>query len=105
MFLPDDLLDGVRRVLAQHVPPNVAVFVFGSRAHGRNLKPFSDLDLCLRSGAPLPPDLVSRLLTAFIDSDLPIRVDVADWDSLSPDFQGLIAPDLRAVWPRETAEA
>lgn len=72
----------VRAILARHIPEGIAVWAFGSRATGKP-KPFSDLDLALESDAPLPPGLIGDLAQAFEDSDLPWKVDVAEWSELS----------------------
>jgi nucleotidyltransferase substrate binding protein (TIGR01987 family) len=84
----------VTAILRKRMPAGVHAFVFGSRAHGRGLKPFSDLDLCLRGDAPVAQSIVESLIMDFAESDLPIRVDVADWFALSQEFQGIIAKDL-----------
>jgi hypothetical protein len=62
--------------------------------HGRNLKPFSDLDLCLRGKAEVPSVVLERLDAEFRDSDLVIKVDVIDWHRAAPDFRDAIAKDL-----------
>jgi predicted nucleotidyltransferase len=59
--------------------PGRAVWAFGSRVHGRRLKPFSDLDLAVDGGGPLSLDEPAELKAAFSDSSLPFRVDVLDW--------------------------
>lgn len=69
----------VQRILAGHLPPGVKVMAYGSRVTGRNLKPFSYLDLCLSAGASALPDgLIAQLRQAFEDADLPFRVDLVD---------------------------
>lgn len=72
MFLEPRNRALVRDILGRHVPVGVSVFVFGSRAHRRGVKPFSDLDICLKGVAPLPDTLIANLRQAFEDSDLPI---------------------------------
>jgi predicted nucleotidyltransferase len=70
-----DLVDAI---LAEHLPSR-HVRVFGSRAHGRGLKRWSDLDLVVMGAEPLAPAAAAALAAAFDDSDLPFRVDVLDW--------------------------
>ena len=84
----------VGRILGSHLEPQVKVYAFGSRVHGRNLKPFSDLDLCLRADAPLPATILSKLNAAFEDSTLPFKVDIVDWETISPEFRAAIEADL-----------
>ena len=94
MHLDDASLAKVRAILRQHLPAAIEVFVFGSRAHGRNLKPFSDLDLCLRGKHPVPTAWLDDLDAGFRESDLPIKVDVIDWYRTTPAFRDRIAGDL-----------
>lgn len=94
MYLANDQLVRVSRILARHVPRDVQVLFFGSRVHGRSLKPRSDLDICLKGPAPLPARVLAELKDAFAESDLPIRVDVVDWWQLSEEFKKAITADL-----------
>lgn len=82
----------VRAILVRHIPDGIAVWAFGSRATGK-AKPFSDLDLALESAAPLPQGLIGDLVQAFEESDLPWKVDVADWSDLSPAIRDHIGDD------------
>jgi len=82
----------VRAILAHHLPGDVAVWVFGSRATGK-AKPFSDLDLALAAPQPLPAGLLRDLAEAFDDSDLPWKVDLLDWADANEDFRRLIERD------------
>jgi predicted nucleotidyltransferase len=94
MHLGKDDLAEIKRILARNLPPGAQVFAFGSRVHGRNLKPYSDLDLCLRWNAQIPPDVMTKLGTEFEDSRLPFKVDVIDWAAISPEFKDAISADL-----------
>jgi predicted nucleotidyltransferase len=82
------------RILRAYLPPNTQVLAFGSRVHGHNLKPFSDLDLCIKAVDPLPPALLSGLKAALEDSALPFKVDLAEWHTMTPEFRNRIAADL-----------
>lgn len=82
-------LDEVRRILAQHAP-GARAWAFGSRAVGR-AKRFSDLDVVLQAENGLPIETLARLRDAFSESDLPMTVDVVDWDALDPEFRSVIA--------------
>lgn len=72
-------------ILQQHVP-GVSVWAFGSRVNG-NAKPHSDLDLVLKADAAIPQKQFFALQDALEESDLPIKVDVLDWQHISPEFQ------------------
>jgi uncharacterized protein len=85
----------VQRILEEHLP-NVPVFAFGSRAHGK-AKKFSDLDLMLRADSKLEWTQIARAREAFEDSTLPIMVDLVDWHGCNPNFQAIIAAQLKPL--------
>ena len=87
----------VMRILDDTLPAGIEIFAFGSRVHGRNLKRFSDLDLCLRSRERLPAALLSKLNTAFEDSALPIKVDLVDWEAISTEFRQAISSEMERL--------
>ncbi len=82
-------LETVRGILRKHVPGH-EVWAFGSRVHGRNLKKFSDLDLAVITDEPLDPFVVADLKEAFVESDLPFKVDVLDWSTVNERFRTII---------------
>ncbi len=99
-------LEVVRSILATHLPDDVGVLAFGSRAKW-TAKEFSDLDLALKSNAKLPSHLLADLNDAFSESDLPIKVDVLDWHAVAPSFQAIIDRDgVEVRWKdRQTPKA
>ena len=80
----------VRGILLRHAP-GLPVYVFGSRAKGR-AKRFSDLDLAVVTDQPMDGSALARLHEAFDDSDLPIMVDLVDWNRSTPEFRMLAGP-------------
>jgi len=86
--LPPEHLERVRAILREHVP-EAQVWAFGSRVNG-TARPHSDLDLVVVADAELPRRAYYRLLDAFEESDLPIRVDVLDWYRIDAEFQAII---------------
>lgn len=83
--LADADLAEVQRILARHAP-GYEVRAFGSRVSG-GARQFSDLDLALCGKGPAPSALLETLRDEFAESDLPISVDVLDWQALSPAFR------------------
>lgn len=81
-------LETIKRILSGIVPGNQAI-VFGSRCSGR-AKPYSDLDLVIKGTAPIAPKVLSELIDAFQESDLPFRVDLIDWNTITEEFQHVI---------------
>jgi uncharacterized protein len=94
MHLGDDHRGELRRVLARSLPAGVNVYAFGSRVHRRNLKPYSDLDLCLLGDQPVSAAVLAKLDADLEDSQLPFKVDIVDWAALSSEFRYAIAGDL-----------
>lgn len=84
----------LRIVLAilQQFVPGKPVWAFGSRATGRCLKPFSDLDLAFEGTLDGP--VRSSLADAFDDSDLPMKVDLVELGLIEPEFRTRIEHDF-----------
>ncbi len=89
LYLPDAETAIVLDILGRYAPGR-AVTVFGSRATGKNLKPYSDLDLCIMGDMPLTLAQNASLEDAFSESDLPIKVDIADWAATDESFRRII---------------
>lgn len=87
--LDDQSLAEVRKIL-DDLAPKLKVWAFGSRATG-TAKRFSDLDLVLEGEEPVAYATIAKLKHAFSESDLPIKVDVVDWNALDPEFRAAIA--------------
>jgi predicted nucleotidyltransferase len=86
----------VRDILQKHVP-GYSVWAFGSRVHGRNLKPYSDLDLAIISDKSLELDELMVLRAAFSESELPFLVDVVDYAAADAGFRSIIDADHEIV--------
>ncbi|MCY3708400.1 MAG: nucleotidyltransferase domain-containing protein [Caldilineaceae bacterium] len=88
-------LKTVRQILAEHVPA-CEVRAFGSRVT-QSAKAYSDLDLAVVGDAALDRNTLARLKEAFEESDLPIQVDVLDWQEISQSFREIIARDYAVL--------
>ena len=88
-------LKTVKRILAEHLP-DCEVRAFGSRATWTAWE-YSDLDLAVVSPEPLDRRTSANLREAFEESDLPIRVDVVDWATLTDGFRQVIEGDCVVV--------
>ncbi len=55
------------------------------------MKPFSDLDLALDLGHPVPLERLAELREAFDLCDLPWKVDLTDVHEVDPAFAAIIA--------------
>ncbi|MGF1643189.1 MAG: nucleotidyltransferase family protein [Thiotrichales bacterium] len=88
----------VRNVLGKHVP-EYEVWAFGSRAKW-TAKPYSDLDLVVITEKPLSLSVSAALADDFSESDLPWKVDVVDWATVSASFRNIIERDKVVVQKR-----
>lgn len=88
----------VRRILNAVLPPETVVWAFGSRANWAT-RDSSDLDLAVDAGRPLTRLEETSLSEQFEESDLPYRVDVVDWQRISPSFQQAIGQE-RVLLPK-----
>ncbi len=77
----------VQTLLSQHLP-HVEVWAYGSRVTGTG-HAASDLDLVVRNPAQLDEETggLGRLMEAFSESNLPIRVDLTDWARIPEHFR------------------
>ena len=84
--LPQKYLEQVKALLRAHVP-RAEVWAYGSRVTGGGHEA-SDLDLVLRNPNNLGEQAagLDDLKEAFIESNLPIRVDVMDWARIPASF-------------------
>lgn len=97
--LDPKFLEMVDRILALHVP-DMEVRAFGSRVR-ENAGKFSDLDLALVADGAIPLSRLENLKDAFSVSDLPIAVDVLDWNSVADSFRRVIAKDYVVLRPAD----
>ena len=79
----------VQQILADALPKNAKVWVFGSRATWKT-KRSSDLDLAIDAGRALTRYENSALADAFDESDLPYKVDVVDMHNVTNTFKAII---------------
>lgn len=83
----------VHSILSAHLPPDARVWLFGSRARGP-AKKFADLDLAIDAGRKLSLSELIALTDAFVESDLPYKVDVVDRRRIEAGFARAIEADL-----------
>ena len=88
-------LETVKSILAGHVP-ECEVRAFGSRATW-TAKDYSDLDLAIVGVSPLDCETLGQLKEALEQSNLPMRVDVLDWHTITDSFRKVIEQDYMVV--------
>ena len=81
-------LETVKQILKKHLPQGILIWVFGSRATC-NAKEYSDLDIALQTenGQKIDFELIVMLMDDFEESNLPFKVDVVDYNSISGIFK------------------
>jgi len=75
-------------VIKKHVP-QCDVLAFGSRFKGTH-DDASDLDLVLVGKEKLGLSLIGRIKEDFMESDIPFKVDILDYHSISPAFREIV---------------
>lgn len=75
--------------ILQKYLPKYTVWAFGSRVR-HTQKPYSDLDIVVVNDQPLAWSTMAELSEAFTESDLPWKVDIIDWTSISEAFRSHI---------------
>ncbi len=93
--IEEKYLDEICRILAEHVP-DCEVRAFGSRIEGTARK-FSDLDLVLVGIEKLDWRKIESLKDAFASSDIPIIVDVIDFNAISDDFRKITEKNYEII--------
>jgi len=81
-------LETIKRILTECVG-DCEVRAFGSRGNGEATK-YSDLDLAIVGPDRLKRRAKTLLREAFEESDLPFRVDVVDYNTVSEAFRAII---------------
>jgi len=79
----------IEMILASYIAKGT-LWVFGSRV-GEESVAHSDLDLVIRDDKPLPFSDYLAMKDALEYSELSMRVDLLDWQRISPDFRKSIA--------------
>lgn len=92
--LSNDELNIVKNILSDL--KNCQVFAFGSRAKN-NAKPYSDLDLVIKSDDELDLATMIDLKEQFSNCDLVFKVDICDWHSLDDAFKKSIEDELVVI--------
>jgi predicted nucleotidyltransferase len=75
-------------IIKKHVP-ECDVLAFGSRFKGTH-NDASDLDLAIVGNGTLRLSLLGSIKEDFMESDIPYKVDVLDYHSISPAFRSIV---------------
>ena len=85
----------INNILKKHIP-EYEVRAFGSRVTGK-AKTYSDLDLAIMSTKALDKKTLYALEEELAESDLPFRIEILDWQTISEDFQKIINKKYESI--------
>ncbi len=84
-----DERDFIEKAFKVFLPTGTTVYYFGSRVSGQH-RQYSDLDIAIKTPQPIQDGTLSNLKATFEGSDLPFRVDLTDYSTLSDEFRGIV---------------
>ena len=84
----DAELETILNILKKYFT-STKLLIFGSRITN-SIKEFSDLDIALKAEKKLPFKALNRAIEDLEYSNLPFRVDIMDYNSISTEFQKII---------------
>lgn len=76
--------------------PEAKIYLFGSRARG-NYKKYSDIDIALDAGKPLPIQDVDEVKSMLNESNIIHLIDVLDFHSVNTAMQEAIMKE-KIIW-------
>lgn len=77
-------------------PKDYKIFIFGSRAKEKARK-FSDYDIGIMGKRPLSFEKMALIEDALEESDLPFRVDLIDFHSVTKEFKKSVAAKIKII--------
>ncbi len=96
LCLDTEQLKTVQRILNLHFE-GVEVWAYGPRVNGTDCPPDMDLELVVISEKPISFEDMTAVEKAFVESELPFRVDIIDWAKLPESLQKQIKKDHDVV--------
>lgn len=82
-------IEEIKKIIFRFIDPDKnSVFIFGSRAGGKNRK-FSDVDIGIKGNKKIPITLISEIKDAFEESDIPYMVDIIDFKHVTKNFKSI----------------
>jgi len=88
-------LDMLKNVLRSFIP-NCEIRAFGSRVNRTN-REYSDLDLAIVSEGKIDNRTLWKIKNALMESRLPFRVDVLDYNAISENFKKIINSEYEII--------
>lgn len=88
IYINPNHLDITKNILKKNISSTTLIWIFGSRI-SPNHKPYSDLDIALQNldNKTISLKTLASIKADFIESDLPWKVDIVDYNSISGIFK------------------
>lgn len=87
----------IKKIISKFInSKDYKIFIFGSRAKERARK-FSDYDIGIVGKRPLSFEKMALIEDALEESDLPFRVDLIDFHSVTKEFKKSAAAKIRMI--------
>jgi len=91
----EDSLSMIKNILNKTIP-HCEVRAFGSRVRGTN-REYSDLDLAIVGEKRLGISVLGDVQEAFMESTIPFRVDILDYNAVSEKFRKIIDAECERI--------
>ena len=91
-----DYNEEIKKIIFSHIDSSLyTAFIFGSRATGTERKG-SDIDIGIESiqNKPIKADIFYKIEQDLEDSDIPYRIDLVDFNTVSDDFKNYAKNNL-----------
>jgi len=94
--ISEDSLNMIKNILNKTIP-HCEVRAFGSRVNGTN-REYSDLDLAIVGENKLGISVLGNVREAFMESTIPFRIDVLDYNAISEKFRKIIDAQYERIF-------
>ncbi len=93
--LKDEYLQIIRKIIRERFP-ECRILVYGSRITGKSWE-FSDIDIAIDNGSEISWSELYDLKEALSLTDIPIIVDICDYNDISDNFRKVILENYEVM--------
>jgi len=93
--LKDEYLQIIRKIIYERFP-KCRILVYGSRITGKSWE-FSDIDIAIDNGSEISWSKLYDLKEALSLTDIPIIVDICDYNDISDNFRKVILDNYELI--------
>ena len=92
-----DIPKVIREIVAKYIDPSSSfVFLFGSRAAGKN-RPQSDYDIGIYTGNKIPLVIIAKIKDELETYPIPVDIDFVDFAKVSAEFKKIALQEIQ-LW-------